>query len=142
MILVSACLAGCKCRYDGSDCADEKVCALVKAGKAFPVCPEQLGGMHTPRGPHELVRGADGAERVIGKAGDDTTKEYTEGAQRTLQICKALGVTEAIMKAGSPSCGSGMIYDGSFSGKQIPGDGLTARLLKQNGIMVKTEKEI
>ena len=141
MYLVSACLAGVNCRYDGKDSANEKVLELVKQGKAIFVCPEQLGGLTTPRISCELVN-QPGARRVINKEGTDRTEEFWLGAKRTLAIAKALGIKKAIMKSKSPSCGCGQIYDGSFSGNLIPGNGLAVQLLLENGIEVVTEKDL
>ncbi len=141
MYLVSACLAGVNCRYDGKDSANEKVMELVKQGKAIPVCPEQLGGLTTPRISCELIN-QPGAARVINKEGVDRTDEFCLGAQRTLAIAKALGIRQAIMKSKSPSCGCGQIYDGTFTGNLIPGNGLAVQLLLENGIEVVTEKDL
>jgi uncharacterized protein YbbK (DUF523 family) len=136
MIIVSACLAGLHCRYDGGGKPNEVVIRLVAEGKAIPVCPEQLGGLTTPRLPVEIVN-----SRVIRKDGVDITAEFERGAQETLTLAKLAGVKSAILKAKSPSCGAGRIYDGSFSGKVISGDGVLAGLLKKNGITVKTEED-
>ena len=140
MYLVSACLVGMNCRYDGKDSPNEKVMELVKQGKAIPVCPEQLGGLATPRICCEIVKGPDN-RRVINKEGDDQTEEFLLGAERTLAIVKALEIKKAIMKSRSPSCGCGQIYDGTFSGRLIPGNGLTVELLFQNNIEIITEEE-
>ena len=141
MYLVSACLAGVNCRYDGKDSADKKVVELVNQGKAIPVCPEQLGGLSTPRISCELVN-QPGDKKIINKEGTDRTKEFCLGAERTLAIAKALGIKKAIMKSKSPSCGCGQIYDGSFTGRLIPGNGMAVELLLQNGIEVITEKDL
>jgi uncharacterized protein YbbK (DUF523 family) len=135
--IVSACLAGVKCRYDGSAKPCQKVIELVKKGDAIPVCPEQLGGLATPRIPSEQ-RG----NKVFSKEGKDITREFEKGAQEALNIAKMAGCKEAILKSKSPSCGCGLIYDGSFSGKLIKGDGVFAKLLKANNIKVVTEEEI
>ena len=137
MIIVSACLAGFPCRYDGKATIHEKTRELVKAGKAILVCPEQLGGLPTPRSPSEIKNG-----NVISKEGMDVTKEFERGAAIVLEIANAYGCKEAILKARSPSCGKGKIYDGNFTGKIIAGNGKTAELLLKNGIDVKTEEEI
>jgi uncharacterized protein YbbK (DUF523 family) len=141
MYLVSACLAGVNCRYDGKDSANELVMELVNQGQAIPVCPEQLGGLTTPRISCELVN-QPGDRKIINKEGIDRTEEFLLGAERTLAIAKALGVKKAIMKAKSPSCGCGQIYDGTFSGRLIPGNGIAVELLLQNGIEVITEKQL
>jgi len=134
MLLVSACLAGIPCRWDGAEKGEDAIIDLVRRGEAVLVCPEQLGGLTTPRSPSELKDG-----RVISKDGRDVTVEFRRGAEITLAMAKRYGCTEAILKARSPSCGSGRIYDGSFSGSLVPGDGVTAALLKANGIVVRTE---
>jgi uncharacterized protein YbbK (DUF523 family) len=140
MYLVSACLAGVNCRYDGKDSLNEKVQELVNQGKAIPVCPEQLGGLSTPRISCERVS-LSGGRKVINKEGIDRTEEFQLGAERTLAIAKALGVTKAIMKSKSPSCGCGQIYDGTFSGTLIPGNGMAVELLLNNDIEVITDKD-
>ncbi len=140
MYLVSACLAGIECRYDGKGKAEDAIVKLVQQGKAIPVCPEQLGGLTTPRISCEIVDRL-GERKVINKEGDDRTEEFVLGAERTLAIAKALGIKKAIMKSKSPSCGCGMIYDGSFSGRLIPGNGLAVEQLLQNGIEVISEKD-
>jgi uncharacterized protein YbbK (DUF523 family) len=142
MYLVSACLAGSKCRYDGSDCPNKIVQDLVKDGKALSFCPEMLAGLPTPREACEIRTDISGNKKVIGRSGRDYTKEFLKGAELTLAICKAKGVKEAILKSKSPSCGCGQIYDGTFSGNVVVGDGLTADLLRKNGICVRTENDI
>jgi len=135
--LCSACLLGIKCRYDGKDALNKKVVELLKTGLLIPVCPEQLGGLPTPREPAEMV-----GKRVITRSGEDVTEKFMRGAEETLKIAKLLGVKEAILKQGSPSCGCGRIYNGTFSGKIVKGDGITASLLKKHGIKVITEEEL
>ena len=137
MKLVSACLAGVKCRYDGSAKPCKKVIELVKKGQAIPVCPEQLGGLPTPR-----IASEQKGNKVFNKEGKDLTKEFEKGAQEALNIAKIAGCKEAILKSKSPSCGFGLIYDGSFTGTLIKGDGVFAELLKANNIKVMTEEEI
>ncbi len=129
MYLVSACLAGCACRYNATSCASEAVQRLVREGKAIPLCPEQLAALPTPRESCEIVFDGDGNKKVMGQSGDDLTEAYTQAATRTLAVCRALGIKNAILKSKSPSCGSGLVYDGTFSGKTVSGDGLTAELL-------------
>ena len=136
-ILVSACLLGVNCRYKGDGKRNERILELSKKHTLIPVCPEQLGGLPTPREPTEQQGG-----RVINKAGQDVTQAYRSGAEAALYIAKLNHVKFAVLKSRSPSCGSGMIYDGSFSGKLIGGDGVCAALLKQNGIEVFTEDEL
>ncbi|MGQ4832910.1 MAG: DUF523 domain-containing protein [Candidatus Asgardarchaeia archaeon] len=148
MIMVSACLLGINCKYNGGSNYNEKVIELLKKGIFLvPVCPEQLGGLPTPREPAEIING-DGKEVIIGnarvvtKTGSDVTQEFLKGAQETLKIAKLLNIKTAILKAKSPSCGKGYIYDGSFSHKLKNGDGVTVALLRKNGIKVFSEDEI
>ena len=136
MLIVSACLAGFPCRYDGKKAINTAVQQLVKEGKAIPVCPEQLGGLPTPRLPAEMKAG-----KVINSDGNDVTEAFEKGAAVVLEIAKQYGCTDALLKARSPSCGKGQIYDGSFSGILIEGNGKTADLLMRNGITVTTEEE-
>ena len=131
MMIVSACLAGFPCRYDGKARPCAQVVELVRAGKAIPVCPEQLGGLPTPRTSCEIREG-----RVVDADGRDRTEAFERGARAVLEIAQAYGATEALLQSRSPSCGSGWIYDGSFTKTLTAGDGVTARLLKENGIQV------
>ncbi|MFQ5647769.1 MAG: DUF523 domain-containing protein [Candidatus Aenigmatarchaeota archaeon] len=126
MKVVSACLAGVKCRWDGTAAPCQKVIELVRQGKAIPVCPEQLAGLPTPRPPRERS-----GSRVITKDGKDVTEELARGAKEALRIAKMAGCKEAILKSRSPACGSGEIYDGTFSGKLTKGDGVFTELLKK-----------
>lgn len=142
MYIVSACLAGVKCRYDGKANTHEKVKALVEEGKAILVCPEVFGELTTPRPPCEIVKDEKGIERILTVEGKDCTEAFQKGAQKTLEIAKVLEVKEAILKAKSPSCGCGKIYNGHFNRTLIGGDGLTTRLLKENGIKVYTEEDL
>ncbi len=137
MKLCSACLLGIKCRHNGIDALNEKVLMLLKIETLIPVCPEQLGGLPTPREPAEIRDG-----RVITSSGNDVTENYKRGAEEVLKIAKLFGIKEALLKQGSPSCGCGRIYDGTFSGKFIKGDGITAALLKKHGIKVITEEDL
>lgn len=137
MLLVSACLAGIPCRWDGQAKGMAEVMDLVRQGKAIPVCPEQLGGLTTPREPSE-----GRVDHVVSSSGQDVTTQFERGARIVLDIARHYGCTTAILKARSPSCGSGLVYDGSFDGRLVPGDGVTAALLKANGISVRTEEEI
>jgi uncharacterized protein YbbK (DUF523 family) len=137
MIIVSSCLAGCQCRYDGNSKPNEKVINLVADGKALPVCPEQLGGLSTPRLPSEL-RG----NKVFQNDGVDVTAEFEKGAREALRFTKLVKARTAILKARSPSCGCGEIYDGSFTYHLIDGNGIFADLCKKEGIIVRTEEEI
>ena len=132
---VSACLCGFPCRYDGKSKPDERIKALYEEGRALPVCPEKLGGLKTPRTPCEIING-----RVISSDGEDRTNEYLLGSQKVLELCKKHGIKKAILKQNSPSCGSSHIYDGTFSGTLIEGEGCLAALLRKNGIEVTGEK--
>ncbi len=134
MIIVSACLAGYRCRYDGKICPDEAIVDLVGRGEAIPVCPEMMGGLPCPRIPSE--RTADGT-RVVTREGGDVTDAFTLGAEETLRLACLYGCEKAILKARSPSCGCGQVYDGTFSGTLRSGDGVTAQLLRENGIAVE-----
>lgn len=140
MMLVSACLAGKKCRYDGGDCRDDRIAGLLKEGQAIPVCPEVLGGLPVPREPCEIVR-ENGLTRVMSLSGKDKTREYRRGARETLELAEKHGLKKAVLKAHSPSCGRGSIRDGSFTGRMIEGSGVTADLLIRHGIEVFTELE-
>ena len=137
MIIVSACLAGINCNYKGQSKPCEKVIKLVKEGKAIPVCPEILGGLSIPRPAAEQKNG-----KIITKDGRDVTAKFLRGAEEGLKIAKLVNCKMAILKARSPSCGSNKIYDGSFSGRLIDGDGIFADLLKKNGIEVFSEEDL
>ncbi len=133
--VVSACLAGQPCRYDGGSSPHPAVCELIRTGQAIAVCPETLGGLPVPRVPAEIRNG-----RVMSKDGTDVTEAFIQGAQEALRRTVKAGCSGAILKARSPSCGSVDIYDGSFSGKKIPGEGVFARLLREAGLPVWTEE--
>jgi uncharacterized protein YbbK (DUF523 family) len=137
MIIVSSCLAGVHCRFDGAAKPCEKVVRLVAEGKALPLCPEQLGGLPTPRLPAEIKGG-----EVWRKDGMNLTREFQTGAEQALKLARLVGADRAILKARSPSCGCGKIYDGRFQGVLVDGDGFFAALCKRNGIEVRTEEEI
>lgn len=138
-IVISACLLGLPCRYDGAEKADEKVLELLNRDDILliPLCPEQLGGMATPREPAEQKNGG-----VLNKKGEDVTEYFKKGANQVLKIAKMYGCTKAILKERSPSCGCGKIYDGNFTRTLIQGDGITTELLKKNGIEVVGESKI
>lgn len=136
-ILVSACLLGIGCRYDGKSMPNEKVLALKEKYALIPICPEIYGGLSTPRTPSERV-----GELVLMKDGRDVTENYERGAAATLRLLEVTGATLAILKAKSPSCGKGLIYDGTFSGRLVSGNGVTAEKLTRAGIKVLTEDEI
>ena len=137
MLIVSKCLAGVPCWYDGKDNLVPKIRALVEAGKAIPVCPEVLGGLPTPRVPSEIQ--PDG--RVLNRQGEDVTAQFVSGAEQAMAICREHGCTGAILKARSPSCGKGCVYDGSFTGTLVPGNGIFAQMLLDAGIPVMTEED-
>lgn len=136
-ILVSACLFGCACRYKGDSCKNEALLALAKKYTLIPVCPEQLGGLPTPRDPSEIC-----GDKVVSSAGKDVTAEYRKGAQAALYIAETIGANAAVLKANSPSCGKGVIYDGTFTGNKTAGDGVTAKLFTRSDIAVFTEEEL
>ncbi len=133
MIIVSGCLAGLSCKYNGEDSSDDRVVELVKHGKAVPVCPEQLGGLPTPRPCCEIVK-----NKVLTTQGVDVSENFLRGAEEGVRLAKLIGAQKAILKSRSPSCGCGMIYDGSFSGKLIEGDGFFAAMLKLENIEVES----
>ena len=135
--LISACLCGEYCRYDGGAFDYPHLRRLAEEGVALPYCPEHAGGLPIPRKPCEIV-----GDKVLAADGTDCTAEYTRGAEGALALCKEHGITAAILKESSPSCGSTRIYDGTHTGCKIPGMGLTARLLSENGIALYTEKEL
>lgn len=136
-ILVSACLLGVACRYDGKRKPNEAVIALKEKYNLIPVCPEIMGGLPTPRLPSE-IRG----ETVIMENGEDVTDKYSKGAEETLRLARLFGCGKAVLKEKSPSCGSGRIYDGTFSKILTEGNGITAGMLLANGIRVAGETEI
>jgi uncharacterized protein YbbK (DUF523 family) len=139
MILVSGCLLGVNCKYNGGNNKSEKLLEILDKYGFVPVCPEQLGGMTTPRKPSEISK--DG-KIVVDTEGQENTEFFLKGAEETLKIAKIFKAKYAILKERSPSCGSSFIYDGTFSGKLIPGKGFTAALLEENGIKVYSEEEI
>jgi uncharacterized protein YbbK (DUF523 family) len=137
MKLCSACLLGINCRYDGKIIPNKEVIKLAKREILIPVCPEQLGGLSTPREPSEQNGG-----RVITISGVDVTRNFLKGAEQVLILAQIYGIKEAILKQKSPSCGCGRIYDGTFSNRLIQGDGVTTILLKKNKIKVMTEQNL
>lgn len=136
MILVSACLAGVRCRYDGGHNRFDPVVELVRSGRALPVCPEQLGGLSTPREPAEIRDGC-----VWTLSGTDVTAAFRRGAEEALRLGQLTGCRRAILKARSPSCGAGLVYDGTFSHVPVPGDGFLAAMLREAGVEISTEEE-
>ena len=144
--MVSACLLGVKCRHDGKDALERKLIVLFKRGGLLPVCPEQLGGLPTPREQSRIVGGngsdvLDRRAKVVMESGRDVTENFIRGAEESLKLARLFKAREAILKSGSPSCGSGKIY-GGLSGGLKKGDGVTAALLKRNGIRVITEEDL
>lgn len=146
MKLISACLCGVNCKYNGANNSDPCFLALLEQDKVLPVCPEQLGGLSTPRPACEIAGGTgtdvlQGKAKIINKDGEDCTAAFIKGAQESLALAQKTGITEAILQSRSPSCGSGKIYDGTFSGRLIPGDGVTAALFKKHGIKILNDEE-
>ena len=139
-ILISACMLGISCRYDGKSklaVTDGELRALNEKYQLVPFCPEIYGGLPTPRVPSERV-----GDEVYMKDGTRVTDNFKKGASEALKLCCDLGIRKAILKAKSPSCGKGEIYDGSFEGRLTSGDGVCAEFLMKNGIAVYTENEI
>lgn len=145
MILVSGCLLGVNCKYNGGNNISTELIRLLGAEGLLQVCPEQLGGLTTPRAPAEIQGGEgidviEGTARVLNRAEEDVTEAFLKGAKETLKLAKLFDIKRAVLKARSPSCGCGIIYDGSFTANTKAGDGVTTALLKQNGIEVLTEE--
>ena len=139
LILVSACLAGVNCKYNGGNNLNLEILKLVQEGKAILVCPEQLGGLSTPRKPSEIVDRV--SSKVAASDGTDVTEEYQKGAYETLKIANLYQVKKAILKSKSPSCGNTTIYDGTFTHTLTGGEGITTKLLRENGIEVINDDE-
>ena len=150
-VIISACLLGVRCRYDGGHSRNDQVYkALSQTGvnpketyQMIPVCPEEAGGLSTPRPPAEIVGGdgddvLDGTAKVMTADGRDVTEAFLKGAHHALAVAQSHGATHVILKARSPSCGCGDIYDGTFSGTLTSGDGVTTALLKRHGITVSS----
>ena len=135
-ILVSACLLGTPCRYNGKGVLDPAVQALMREHQLVPVCPEILGGLPTPRTPAERI-----GDRVITRDGTDVTAAYERGAEEALRLARLFGCQAAVLKERSPSCGAGQIYDGTFAGRLIPGNGVCAQRLLDAGIKVYGESQ-
>ena len=141
-MLVSACLRGVPCRYDGRAKASPELDDALTDREVVSFCPEAAGGLPTPRRPAELTGGdghgvLDGTARVVEDTGRDVTAEFVAGAHRALAAARHAGCTEALLMPRSPSCGRGAVYDGSFAGDLVAGDGVTAALLERNGITVR-----
>lgn len=137
MKLCSACLLGMNCRYDGKGKINQKIVDLAAKEILIPICPEQLGGLPTPRKPAEIVNG-----KVLSEDGEDFTTNFISGAKQVLELAEMYNIKSAILKQRSPSCGCGQIYDGTFTGKIIKGNGITAKILKENGIEVISEEDL
>lgn len=134
-MLVSACLLGLNCKYSGGNNMDKRVVKLLDTEELIPVCPEQLGGLETPRIPCEIILHSN--ERVVvNKEGLNMTDKFIKGANETLKIARLMNQDSMLLQPRSPSCGCRQIYDGTFSGKLIEGEGITAELLRKNGIKV------
>jgi len=146
MILASACLCGINCKYNGGNNSHPFFEALLENGGLLPVCPEQLGGLPVPRSPGEISGGTgedvlNGHARVINKEGQDISEYFIQGARLCLELALSEGIKRAVFRRRSPSCGCGMIYDGSFSATLRRGDGVTTALLKRHGIDVVSDEE-
>lgn len=146
MYLISACLCGVNCKYNGLNNINKTCEELFISGQGILICPEQLGGLPTPRVPAELNNSAReiiiGNGEIITRDGSDVTKEFLKGANEVLEIAKKLNVKKAILKDGSPSCGVNYIYDGSFSGKKISGVGITTQMLIDVSVEVLSEADL
>ena len=136
-ILISACLCGFDCRYNGKGVICSEFDKLKDRYHLIPVCPEILGGLTTPRSPAEIC-----GKRVITVDGEDVTSAFLRGAEECLHAASRFDCRIAVLKERSPSCGCGQVYDGSFSGKLVSGDGITAGLLKNSGIYILTVNSI
>ncbi|MBQ3552751.1 MAG: DUF523 domain-containing protein [Clostridia bacterium] len=145
MLLISKCLAGHPCRYDGKAKGNDTFIKLCNEKKALPFCPECAGGLTFPREPSELTGSGElvlcRKAKAVSKSGLDLSDQFITGAERTLLFAKEYGINLAILKSKSPSCGCGLIYDGTFKNRLVPGDGVTTALLKQNGICVISDEE-
>lgn len=135
MILISACLVGINCKYNGKNNYNKKAMELVKNGQAIPICPEQLGGLSTPRNPAE-IKTINGEQCVIDNSNKDVTDSFVKGANEVLKLVHELNVEKVILQSRSPSCGVGKIYSGNFDGNLIDGNGILAQLLLDNNIEV------
>lgn len=145
-VMLSACLAGVNCVYDGSNKLHPVFASMLENGQAVVFCPEALGGLKVPHSPSEIAGGDGfkvlaGEARVVSREGEDVTSFFLKGAHRTLELAAKKRVTKAIFKSRSPSCGCGLIYDGTFTKKLVSGYGVAAALLKQNGIEVVSDEE-
>jgi uncharacterized protein YbbK (DUF523 family) len=147
MKLISACLLGVRCRWDGEDNRNDKALEQTKSEMLIPVCPEQMGGLSTPRARQE-IHGGTGKDvlekkaKVLNEDGDDVSQQFIKGAEEILNIAHLYGVKEFIGKSFSPSCSCSKIYDGTFNGKLRKGRGTTAELLMRHGIKIRGEEEL
>ena len=146
-LLISSCLLGSACRYDGGHCLNRQIAPFIEDREIIEVCPEVAGGLTIPRAPAEIVGGEGnnviaGSACVIDRTGRDITEAFLKGARDILALARSRGVTAAILKERSPSCGVNQIYDGSFSGRLRAGAGVTSALLKANGLMVVSDEEL
>ncbi len=139
MYIISSCLVGINCRYNATSTLDLELKKLIDEGKAIALCPELLAGLPTPRPPCE-IQIESGVTVVKSKAGEDFTDMFKKAGEETLKVCKNKNINKAILQSRSPSCGYGKIYDGSFEGNLIKGNGLTADLLSKNGIEIFTDE--
>lgn len=147
LYLVSACLLGIPCAYDGQGRSADAFLPLVARAQVVPICPEVAGGLPTPRPTAEIIGGdggdvLDGRARVVTVAGDDVTDAFLRGAERALTVVQQLGISVAILRQRSPSCGSACIYDGTHSGALRGGQGVTAALLRRHGVEVLSEGDV
>jgi uncharacterized protein YbbK (DUF523 family) len=146
-VVVSACLAGVACTHEAGAKTRDWAVRLVAEGRAVLVCPEVAGGLPIPR-PAAEMRGGDGGDvldgraRVVSEDGDDVTDNYVRGAEKARDAARAAGATLAILKARSPSCGCARVYDGTFSGMLKDGDGVTAAMLKRDGVNVAGDEDV
>jgi len=141
-VLISACLLGLDCKYNGENNLAQKITDLINGNQNvcfIPVCPEQMGGLCTPREPCEIIQDRQSVES---EQGNDFSKQFAKGAKETLKLARLFDCKMALLKENSPSCGSHTIYDGTFSHRKIEGMGYTASLLQLNGIEVFSENEI
>lgn len=137
MIAVSSCLLGMACRYDGNANLNESIKIVAKKYGVIPICPEQMGGLETPRNPCEIVQNEPA--KVESDKGEDVTEAFVKGAEEALELAQYFGCEYAILKAKSPSCGSVNVYNGKFDRNLIPGEGVTTRLFRDKGIRVYNE---
>ncbi|NJB69411.1 uncharacterized protein YbbK (DUF523 family) [Desulfobaculum xiamenense] len=137
MVVVSACLAGCPTRYDAKGTPCDAVLDLIREGRAIPLCPEQLGGLPAPRPCCERL-----GDRVMNAEGEDVTDAFERGAREALRIAQLAGCRTAVLKQRSPTCGNGIIYDGTFTSKRIPGDGVFAEMCRKAGMTVMSEDDL